>query len=188
MYWVSFYRYYYQLEPSRLSACPLTIHALLHIADSIIAAGPVWTCWAFPMERYCGSLQRSIRSRRYPYASLNRYVLDRARLTQIKLRFDLADTLSLKAPSLGGFYRAVCIPGCECRHSQRPSLLTRCIYRPDLCPSSAISHHRRLNRRLRTPGEDHRGLPHPTQCYNTRHPHRPFRRTCGGVGRSADLA
>ncbi|KAI0691672.1 hypothetical protein C8Q76DRAFT_585659, partial [Earliella scabrosa] len=60
---------------------------LLHIADSILEAGPVWTAWAFPMERYCGSLQPAIRNRRFPYASLNRYVLDKARLDQIKLKF-----------------------------------------------------------------------------------------------------
>ncbi|KAI0749041.1 hypothetical protein C8Q74DRAFT_1171750, partial [Fomes fomentarius] len=53
---------------------------LLHIVDSILAAGLVWTSWAFPMERYCGALQPAIRSRHYPYASLNRYVLDSAHL------------------------------------------------------------------------------------------------------------
>ncbi|KAF7349606.1 hypothetical protein MSAN_01686300 [Mycena sanguinolenta] len=36
----------------RLPICPLTIHALLHIADSIKFTGPVWCYWAFPMERY----------------------------------------------------------------------------------------------------------------------------------------
>ncbi|CDO68471.1 hypothetical protein BN946_scf184754.g5 [Trametes cinnabarina] len=76
---------YYQYEPERLPTCLLTIHALLHIADSIIKTGPVWATWAFPMERYCGALQPAIRSRRFPYASINRYVVDHARLTQIKL-------------------------------------------------------------------------------------------------------
>ena len=65
--------------------CPLTIHALLHIADSIEMVGPVWTYWAFAMERYCGSLQPAIRSRRYPYASLNRYLVDQAHLVHLKL-------------------------------------------------------------------------------------------------------
>lgn len=37
------------------------------------------------MERYCGALQPAIRSRRIPYSSLNRYVVDHARLSQIKL-------------------------------------------------------------------------------------------------------
>ncbi|KAI0683538.1 hypothetical protein C8Q76DRAFT_662367 [Earliella scabrosa] len=109
--WVQDYeRMYYQYEPARLSTCPLTIHALLHIADSIRDAGPVWTSWAFPMERYCGALQPAIRSRRYPYASLNRYILDKARLDHIKLKYSLEDTLAMRPPNLGGFYRAVCIP------------------------------------------------------------------------------
>ncbi|KAI0758366.1 hypothetical protein BD413DRAFT_607663 [Trametes elegans] len=109
--WVKQYeQIYYQLDPTRLSTCPLTIHALLHIADSILASGPVWTAWAFPMERYCGSLQPCIRSRRFPYASLNRHVLDAARLTHIKLIYDLHKTLTLRADDLQGFYRAVCIP------------------------------------------------------------------------------
>lgn len=44
------HRIYYQLSEDRVSACPLTVHALLHIADSIEAMGPVWCYWAFPME------------------------------------------------------------------------------------------------------------------------------------------
>lgn len=39
---------YYQHDPNRLSACPVTVHALLHIADSIEEMGPIWTYWAFP--------------------------------------------------------------------------------------------------------------------------------------------
>ncbi|RPD71195.1 hypothetical protein L226DRAFT_547468 [Lentinus tigrinus ALCF2SS1-7] len=97
IHWVKTYEdIYYQHDPSRLSACPLTIHALLHIADSILETGPVWTAWAFPMERYCGALQPAIRSRRFPYSSLNRYVLDRARLTHLKVIYGLYDTLSLQ--------------------------------------------------------------------------------------------
>ena len=88
-------RFYYQSDLSRLSTCPVTIHALLHIADSILKTGPVWTAWAFPMERYCGALQPAIRSRRFPYSSLNRYVLDRARLTHIKVVYDLHKMLAL---------------------------------------------------------------------------------------------
>ncbi|KAI0073761.1 hypothetical protein K474DRAFT_1649089 [Panus rudis PR-1116 ss-1] len=94
--WVKDYEgLYYQQNPSWLATCPVTIHALLHIADSIVAASPVWAYWAFPMERYCGALQPAIRSRRYPYASLNRYVVDHdARMKQIKLRYDLQNELS----------------------------------------------------------------------------------------------
>ncbi|KAH9930109.1 uncharacterized protein B0H18DRAFT_873442 [Fomitopsis serialis] len=97
--WVEEYeKIYYQNTPSRLAACPLTIHALLHVADSIEAAGPVWASWAFPMERYCGMLKPAIRSRRFPYTTLAHYVLDTARLLQVKLVYDAADVLSLRRP------------------------------------------------------------------------------------------
>jgi hypothetical protein len=48
------------------------------------------------MERYCGVLQPAIRSRRFPFASLDRHVVEDAQLTQIKAVFDKADELSLK--------------------------------------------------------------------------------------------
>jgi len=89
---------YYQHDPSRVSACPLTVHALLHIADSIKAMGPVWCYWAFPMERYCGSLQPAIRSRRFPYASIDHYVVEDAQLTQIKIVYNCAEELALMLP------------------------------------------------------------------------------------------
>ncbi|KAI0692136.1 hypothetical protein C8T65DRAFT_586838 [Cerioporus squamosus] len=110
--WVLKYeKMYYQHNPERLPMCPLTIHALLHIADSIEMVGPVWASWAFPMERYCGALQPAIRSRRFPYSSLNRYVVDRARLDHLKLIYaglDLKLRLSPE-PSHSG----VTIPGYE---------------------------------------------------------------------------
>ncbi|KAF9473565.1 hypothetical protein BDN70DRAFT_817039 [Pholiota conissans] len=97
--WVQGYEeMYYQFSAARLSACPLTIHALLHIADSIEMCGPVWCYWAFPMERYCGKLHPALRSRRFPYAALDRFVLEDAQLTQIKLISGLTDELSLRTP------------------------------------------------------------------------------------------
>jgi hypothetical protein len=91
---------YYQYSPDRLSACPVTIHALLHIADSIEASGPMWAYWAFPMERYCGSLVPAIRSRRFPFPSIDQYVTEVEQLTQIKMNHRLHEALSLKAPKL----------------------------------------------------------------------------------------
>jgi hypothetical protein len=49
------------------------------------------------MERYCGTLQRSIRSRRFPFASLDRFVAETAQLTQITMLYDVADALALRA-------------------------------------------------------------------------------------------
>jgi len=79
-----------------VSACPLTIHALLHIADSIETAGPVWATWAFPIERFCGSLLPTIKSRRFPYASLDRHVTEAAQLLQIKVTRGLQEALDLR--------------------------------------------------------------------------------------------
>ena len=89
------YRLYYENDPTRLSACPLTIHGLLHIAWGIKVAGPVWTYWAFAMERHCNTLLRSIKSRRHPYASITSFVTATAQLDQIRLFYDLHDELFL---------------------------------------------------------------------------------------------
>ncbi|KAI0052945.1 hypothetical protein FA95DRAFT_1482442 [Auriscalpium vulgare] len=98
--WVQEYeRLYYQHIPHRLPTCPVTIHALLHIADSIKMSGPVWASWAFPIERQCGLLQRAIKSRRNPYVNLDNYISDAAQLNQIKLVYNLSVNLSLKPPA-----------------------------------------------------------------------------------------
>lgn len=65
------------------------------------------------MERYCGLLQPAIRSRRFPYSSINRYVVDKARLQQIMLIYDCSEALSLRGPNLHGLYGGVSIPGCK---------------------------------------------------------------------------
>lgn len=89
-------RYYYQYSPERLSTCVLTVHALLHVADSIEAMGPAWAYWAFPTERFCGILQRHVKNRRYPFASLDTFAVASARLSHIGVRFDITQLLSLK--------------------------------------------------------------------------------------------
>ncbi len=43
------------------------------------------------MERFCGSLQAALKSRRFPWASLNRHLLDLSRLSQIKNLYNLSD-------------------------------------------------------------------------------------------------
>ncbi len=103
---------YYQHAPERLSVCPITVHALLHIADSIEDMGPVWTYWAFPTERYCGKLQRMIKSRRHPFANLDNSILAHARLSQIKILYGLEAALAL-APSKGIATRGFSSPECK---------------------------------------------------------------------------
>lgn len=92
------FRLYYQHDPARIATCPLTVHALLHIAPSIKFSGPVWCYWAFPMERFCGSIQPGIRSRRHPWASMDRYVFEFAQLTQIKTVYNIGEVLALRDP------------------------------------------------------------------------------------------
>jgi hypothetical protein len=89
---------YYQHKPERLPACPVTIHALLHIPDQIRWMGPCWTTWAFPIERQCGYFQRSIQSRRNPYASMDQHLIDLSQLRQIKLLYNLSDEQLGKPP------------------------------------------------------------------------------------------
>jgi hypothetical protein len=81
-----------------VAACPITVHALLHIAPTIRAIGPVWTYWAFPMERHCGDILQHVRNRRFPYVNINKYVTSRTHLTQIMLLYDLGRELHLLPP------------------------------------------------------------------------------------------
>src|ERR1700675_1431827 len=92
----TFLRLYYQYSPSRLSACPLTIHALLHVVDGMEAAGPVWTYWAFPTEWFCGQLLPQIHSRRHPFSNIDNFVVASAKLSQIKIMYNLNEELSLR--------------------------------------------------------------------------------------------
>ncbi|PPR04228.1 hypothetical protein CVT24_013310 [Panaeolus cyanescens] len=97
--WVQTYeRYYYMDRSDRLSACPLTIHSLLHIADGIRAAGPVSCYWAFPMERHCGTLLPAARSKRHPYVAINNFSTAVAQLDMIRLLYQLS--LSLEPDQL----------------------------------------------------------------------------------------
>jgi hypothetical protein len=57
------------------------------------------------MERYCGILQRVIQSRRFPNASLNRFITEKAQLDQIANLYNIAEVLALRtASSLPGTF------------------------------------------------------------------------------------
>jgi hypothetical protein len=103
-------RLYYKCDPKRAAMCPSTIHSLLHIADYIEIAGPVWCNWAFPMERFCGRLRLAIKNRRFPYVNMDNYLVDSAHLAIIKLLYGLSDELSLRSKPVE---KGVCIPGCQ---------------------------------------------------------------------------
>jgi hypothetical protein len=90
-----FLRLYYQYSPSHLSTCLLTICALLHVIDGMEAAGPVWTYWAFLTEQFCGRLLPKICSRRHSFSNINNSVVASAKLSQIKIVYNLDEELSL---------------------------------------------------------------------------------------------
>ncbi|KAL1701347.1 hypothetical protein EV121DRAFT_212252 [Schizophyllum commune] len=114
---VTFEKLYYQHDPLRIATCPVTIHALLHIADSIEQMGPVWTYWAFTMERFCGRVQRAIHSRRFPWANIDVHLTAMAQINQLKLLYGpkIAQELSLTAPPkarVEGEFRHPSYPTC----------------------------------------------------------------------------
>ncbi|KAJ6453297.1 hypothetical protein C8R47DRAFT_997728 [Mycena vitilis] len=94
--WVQkFEKYYYQYDPAYLPVCTLTVHALLHIPDDILNAGPMWCYWNYVTERFVGFLVRSSKSRRNLYASFARRLREIAQNNVIKLKFNLHRELDL---------------------------------------------------------------------------------------------
>lgn len=96
-----------------MGTCVLTVHALLHIADSIEMLGPVWAYWAFPMERFCGRVQRNIKSRRFPYASIDTFVTAEARLSHIGMKYNIQQEMSLRPPPNKVVRGQVSVENCE---------------------------------------------------------------------------
>ncbi|CAE6442787.1 unnamed protein product [Rhizoctonia solani] len=90
--WIEEYeQIYYQFDEDRLQTCPVNIHYLLHVADSLEYMGPLWCYWAYPMERFCSFIINSVKSRRYPYANIDERILNRARLKIILHKYRLID-------------------------------------------------------------------------------------------------
>jgi hypothetical protein len=80
---------YYQNAPERAAACPVTIHALLHVADCIEWLGPIWAYWMFPTERLCSEIPRAAKSRRFPFEAINLHLVNSAHLQSTIIRFQL---------------------------------------------------------------------------------------------------
>jgi hypothetical protein len=80
---------YYQKSDDRLQTCPVNLHYVLHIVDSIEYLGPPWVYWAYPMERFCSFVGTSVKSCRFPYANISQRLLDVAQLRVIRERFNL---------------------------------------------------------------------------------------------------
>ncbi|KAG2045323.1 hypothetical protein BDR03DRAFT_930275 [Suillus americanus] len=69
---------YYLNDPECAGVCPITIHTLLYIADSIEETGP-------PI----------IKSKHHPDACIAQYIVEEAQLTQAALIYNMAEELSL---------------------------------------------------------------------------------------------
>lgn len=94
-----YFRFFYQRAAHRLSTCLITVHAWLHLVDLIEQAGPLWTYWCWVMERYCSRLLRAVSSRKHPYASLNRRILETQGLHAIRNAYNLHDSLPRYTPA-----------------------------------------------------------------------------------------
>ena len=57
---------------------------MLHLPDDIRSHGPSWVYWCFVMERFCGSLLPSIKSRSNPYPSITKRTMESVQVAQIK--------------------------------------------------------------------------------------------------------
>ncbi|KAI6014252.1 hypothetical protein BKA83DRAFT_4465893 [Pisolithus microcarpus] len=116
--WVlSYEEMYYQHDPCQINTCPMTIHALLHIADSIEATGPIWTSWSFPIEHFCGQLQPVIRTT---------HIVHDAQLTQLEIVYNLKNELSLQWQSdceTAGHFRHPAYPTCALLPPHHSTLL-----------------------------------------------------------------
>ena len=142
-----FLRLYYQYSPSHLSTCLLTIHALLHVVDGMEVAGLVWTYWAFPTEQFCGQLLPHICSWRHLFSNTDNFVVASAKLSQIKIMYNLDEELSLHPEKAEALHGSFSHPSCmllSC--SIQTSFLTairlldpRYVLLPPQHPSSTIS-------------------------------------------------
>ncbi|KAG8934651.1 hypothetical protein FRC01_001387 [Tulasnella sp. 417] len=89
---------FYQYKPSRLPTCLITVHAWLHLVDLMEQSGPLWGYWCWVMERYCSRLLRAVSSRKFPYTSLNRRILDTQTLLALRNAHELQEALPRYTP------------------------------------------------------------------------------------------
>jgi len=92
---IEFEEIYIQEDMKRIPIATLPLHYLLHLASSIRRTGPLWCSWAFPMERYCGSLLPAITSRRHPFRSIDRREKELEQIRYLKMKYNLHAELDL---------------------------------------------------------------------------------------------
>ena len=105
------------------------------------AAGPVWTYWAFPTERFCGRLLPQIHSRRHPFSNIDNFVVASAKLSQIKIVYNLDEELSLRPKRADVIRGSFSHPSCMSMSCSTQTLSYRHrILRPQICsPSTPAS-------------------------------------------------
>ncbi|KAG8942831.1 hypothetical protein FRC04_003462 [Tulasnella sp. 424] len=86
-------RIFYQYKTERLPTCVQTVHTWLHLVDIMEQSGLLWSYWCWVMERFCGKLVRAVSSRKYPYSSLNRRILELQTLHAIRHAYNLGDRI-----------------------------------------------------------------------------------------------
>lgn len=76
-----------------ISTCPLTIHALIHIAGSTRHCGPLSCIWEFVTERFMGKVTRNVTSRQYPFSQIAKTVKKGEQLKTVAMKFSLEEKL-----------------------------------------------------------------------------------------------
>ncbi|KAG8680797.1 hypothetical protein FRC09_017967 [Ceratobasidium sp. 395] len=88
--WVTQYEdLYFQHDEERLPACPLTIHALLHIPHYLRRTGPPWASWCFVMERFGNHVLPAVKNRVRPYDHMDNFVQRRSQMQVVSRIHDL---------------------------------------------------------------------------------------------------
>ena len=79
--------HYFQHNPRRLCVMPLAGHALDHLCDDILNAGPPPALWEFVTERSMGEVARSVTSRVYPFSQLANTLIQREQIKIIRMKY-----------------------------------------------------------------------------------------------------
>lgn len=79
----------------RISTCPLTIHAIIHLISSTRHAGPLSRIWEFVTERYMGKIARSVTSRQYPFSQLAETIKKQEQIKTVAIKLGLEEELFL---------------------------------------------------------------------------------------------
>lgn len=79
----------------RISTCPLTIHAIIHLVSSTRHAGPLSRIWEYVTERLMGKIARSVTSRQYPFSQLSETVKKWEQMKILAIKYGLEKDLFL---------------------------------------------------------------------------------------------